>query len=82
MTQLKYFIADVFANNYFVVYNGMLHHSFGGAVIFLSLQHFIAAPSLDLMPRLQALDKVYKSCLKTYKSCLKTYGEIHYGPIQ
>ena len=29
--------------------NGMLNHSFGGAVIFISLQHF-NAPSLDLMP--------------------------------
>ena len=29
--------------------NGMLHHSFGGAVIFPSLQHFIV-PALDLMP--------------------------------
>ena len=28
--------------------NGMLHHSLGGAVIFISLQHFIA-PSLKLM---------------------------------
>ena len=27
----------------------MLHHSFGGAVIYLSLQHFIAT-ALDLMP--------------------------------
>ena len=31
----------------------MLHHSLGGAVIFISLQHFIA-PALDLMPCLQA----------------------------
>ena len=31
----------------------MLHHSFGGAVFFLSLQHFIA-PALDLMTYLQA----------------------------
>ena len=31
----------------------MLHHLFGGAVIYLSLQNFIA-PALDLMPCLQA----------------------------
>ena len=31
----------------------MLRHTLGGAVIFISLQHFIA-PVLDLMPRLQA----------------------------
>ena len=30
-------------------YNGMLHHSFVGELIFLSLKHFIA-PSLDLIP--------------------------------
>ena len=30
-------------------FNGMLHHSLGGAVIFISLQHFIAFV-LDLMP--------------------------------
>ena len=29
-------------------YNGMLRHSLGGAIIFISLQHFIA-PALDLM---------------------------------
>ena len=33
--------------------NGMIRHSLGGAVIFISLQHFIA-PALDLMPCLQA----------------------------
>ena len=31
----------------------MLRHSLGGAVIFISLQHFIA-PALDSMPCLQA----------------------------
>ena len=31
----------------------MLRHSLGGAVFFISLQHFIA-PALDLMPCLQA----------------------------
>ena len=31
----------------------MLHHSFGGAVIFFSLEHFIAS-ALDLMPCLKA----------------------------
>ena len=33
----------------------MLHHSFGGQVIVLSLQHFIA-PAVDLMFCLQALN--------------------------
>ena len=33
--------------------NGMLRHSLEGAVIFISLQHFIA-PALYLMPCLQA----------------------------
>ena len=32
-------------------YNGMLRHSWGGGLIFLSLQPFIA-PALDLMPSL------------------------------
>ena len=36
-----------------IVETGVLRHSLGGAVIFSSLQHFIA-PALDLMPRLQA----------------------------
>ena len=34
----------------------MLRHSFGGAVIFLSLKHFIA-PALDLMPCLPSRQK-------------------------
>ena len=36
-----------------IVETGMLRHSLGGAVIFISLQLFIA-PVFDLMPRLQA----------------------------
>ena len=32
---------------------GMLSHSLGGAVVFISFQHFIA-PALDLLPCLQA----------------------------
>ena len=35
-------------------FNGMLHHPLGGAVIFLSLQHFIA-PSLKLINALFVL---------------------------
>ena len=34
-------------------YNGMLRHSFGRAVIFVSLQHFIA-PALDFRPNAMA----------------------------
>ena len=44
--------------------NGMLCHSLGWAVIFISLQHFIA-PALDLMPCLQARDT--KDCIKGIK---------------
>ena len=43
--------------------NGILCHSLGGAVIFLSLQHFIA-PALDLMNCLPSLQKreAIKAC--------------------
>ena len=44
----------VFYWPYFILYhNGMLRHSFGGAVIIIYLQHFIA-PALDWLPCLQA----------------------------
>ena len=35
-----------------MIQNGMLRHTFGGAVIFLSLQHFFVR--LELLPHLHA----------------------------
>ena len=49
----------------------MLHHSFGGQVIVLSLQHFIA-PTMYLMPCLQALNGGVLS-VGALTSALKTY---------
>ena len=44
---MKY-IEAIFPKMWVRVINGMLHHSLGGAVIFIPLKHFIA-PTLDLM---------------------------------
>ena len=43
--------------------NGMLRHSLGGEVIFLSLQHFIAS-NLDLMPCLPSRQR--REAIKSY----------------
>ena len=59
-----FFAATQMKAIFFYKVSGMLHHSFGGAVIFLSLQHFIAF-ALDLMPCLQARGK--RDCNKGIK---------------
>ena len=46
-----------------VIYSGMLQHSLGREVIFLSLQNFIS-PALDLMPCLQA--RGTRDCKKAF----------------
>ena len=50
-----YFVKQTTSNFFhtFSTLNGMLRHSLGGAVNFISLQHFIA-PAFDVMPCLQA----------------------------
>ena len=56
--------------------NGMLRHSLGGVLIFISLQHFIA-PALDLLPYVQAqrtrdYNKGSKFKKGAIKYCLET----------
>ena len=54
--------------------NGMLRHSLEGAVIFISLQHFIV-PTLDLLPFWQARGQ---TGLATPLDALETFWK-HFG---
>ena len=59
--------------SHYLVENGMLRHSLGGAVMFFSFQYFIA-PALDLiavlaLPTKEGGNKGIKSKKEAIKSC-------------